>query len=160
MALYVEKPDDVPPVGLTTPGGRKQVLVVVDDVNRPTGTWIGELIEVAGEMAPTGPKDTRGKFWAPCRVVITDPRCQDLDANGRCVPSVNFTAYLLPEAAMPAYRLLTGRIEANLGEIRGLKRRLEIERDVFHGALRALVDRVEASKLIERLTALLERLGR
>lgn len=161
MALYVEREKDIPPVGpATPPGGWKPVLIVVDDVNRPTGTWIGELVRVTDKPQPTGDKDPRGRFWAPCRVVITDPRCPDLKADGRCVPSGDFTAYPLPEMAMPVYRLLTGRIDAHLGEIRGLKKRIDIERDGFHGIMRALVNPAEASKLIERLTALLDRLSR
>ncbi len=160
MGLYAERKEDIPPVGVTTRDRRVPVLIVVDDVNQPTGTWLGELVEVTEAPNPTSFNDTRGKFWAPCWVVITDPRCPDRDSAGERSPGRNYTAYLLPEAAMPVYRLLTGRIDAQLGEIRGLKKRIDIERDVFHGVLRALVDRAEASKLIERLTALLDRLSR
>lgn len=140
------------------------VLIHVDDVNAPTGWWWGELTEILEEPSKafgSDPRNSRGSSWVSATAKITDPR-----ASGDAVaheyisraPHPNYTIYPAPVVAHGTIRVLQRRIDEGLAEIRGLKRRLEIERETFHGALRALVDRAEASRLLQALTELLERL--
>lgn len=141
------------------------VLIYVDDANRPTGWWWGELVRIDGEPGVASDHslpNCRGSSWVSATAKITDPRASN-DVVAReyvgGAPHANYTIYPAPVVAHGTIRQLQRRIDEGLAEIRGLRRRLDIEREAFHGALRALVDRAEASTLIGRLSALLDRVS-
>lgn len=137
------------------------VIITVDRANSPTGIWLGELTEIMGKPEAVCGRDSpdyRGAWWVLASAKITDPVAKD-NEKGRtyvdCVPILNYTIFPAPIVAHGTIRMLQQRINEANAEIRGLTRRLGIEREVFHGVLRALVDRAEASQLLERLNTLL-----
>lgn len=126
-----------------------KVLVIVDEVNKPTGMWDGTLTEVGmNEMV-----EYRGCDFSSvtCTVTLTDslllkdPLYGDF-MNGE--PHVNYSVYV----ATAGSDYLRKRLANANTEIRGLKRRVEIERGVWHAALKVITN----AEAFEQLRKLLE----
>ncbi len=133
------------------------VMVSVDEANHPTGFWDGELVEVGDDDKPAcydgewNLKDTR---WVHCRVRLTDPRVPREYANDE--PHLNYSVY--PSTSGTQY--LRKRLSQAGLEIRGLSRRLEIERSVWHAALKAIVSPEGFARFEKLLADFMVRLGR
>ena len=118
-----------------------KVVISVDRANAPTGVWDGELMRVNTDASlfSTG-------IWTQCTAKITDPHAPK-DYHG-CQPHVNYEVYV----ATAGTQYFRDRLnEANI-EIRGLKRRMDIERNTLHAALKAIVN----AEAFERFRTLLE----
>lgn len=125
------------------------VLIVVDSVNTPTGVWEGKIIEASDDaknVSPTIERHTPGTRWTHCKAQITDPRAPKA-YQGR-EPHLNYSVYM-PNLGM---KYLMGQLVEAKAETKGLKHRLEIERSVFHGALKAMVSSDSFAKLEKLLS--------
>ena len=132
-----------------------KLIVIVDSVNSPTGMWNGELITIesndwALSEHPYYLHDTR---WALCKAHITDLQAPR-DFIGH-EPIVNYSAYL----ATSGSQYLRQRLLDTNTEIRGLKRRMEIERSVYHAVFKAIVDVNAFSRLEKLLEGFMTRIG-
>jgi len=123
-----------------------EVLITVDSVNTPHGIWIGELTELGNDYSPVGEYPPT----CACAARIIDPKIKATKHADRFerFPTTNYNVYE-PLAAM---HLLLQYREEDKAETRGLNKRLEIERGVFHGVLKAMV----SDKGFDKLEALLE----
>lgn len=156
MPLYFE--GEVPKPG--TP-----VFIVVNEVNHPTGIWRGVLEEVKDEPKLLEPAVNYGmqpgtKYIA-CRAKLTDPRL--LESSNKETrsyynqrPYVNYEVFV---ATAGTYYMLK-RLWEQQDETRGLKRRLDIERGVWHNALKAMVSSDAAEALKGILEEFLRRIGK
>ncbi len=97
-----------------------RVYIHVDQVNSPTGFWVGELVSI-------------GKQWesgtCACQAKIIDPKAK---MNG--FPSINYRVY-------DAHRAVEWQLEARAKdrkEINALKRRMQIEGQTYRAALKAI----------------------
>ena len=128
------------------------VLVVVDEVNKPTGIWNG-VLEAVGVDQGTSIGFSSDVRWAVCNVRLNDPL---VPKEYSAEPYVNYAVYVGSTAIDYLRKRLT---DANT-EIRGLKRRMEIERGVWHAALKVIVSPDALGQFNRILDEFLERLGR
>ncbi|MFZ2804688.1 MAG: hypothetical protein WA001_05740 [Patescibacteria group bacterium] len=134
-----------------------RVFIVVDDTKihgctkSPRGFWMGKLIEVGQTTEYAECSDT------PCTAIITDPEVKKSPTNAKFFnkqPNLPYDAYT-PCAAI---EFLLRKREEDRREINGLNKRLDIERSVFHGALKAMVSDKGFDKLEALLESFIERL--
>ena len=137
--------DDIPEVG--TP-----VLIEVNSVNHPTGLWKGVLEKVVVEAEDARGGNSHGSKWIRCDAKITAPGKK---ADNRR-PSVNYTVHVWTSGCAA----LLSRIKGHKTEIRGLERRIKIQRETYHGLMKALVDGSKFEELRKLLDEFLKRLGR
>ena len=144
--LYFDDP--IPDVGA-------KLLVIVDSVNRPTGAWDGELIAVRGDssMVHSHPYHLPTTRWVVCNAIITDSQAPRESVGYE--PSVNYTAYI----ATSGSQYFRQRLFAANAEIRGLKRRMEIEKAIWHDMIKAVVGPHNFSRLEKLLGNFLTELG-
>jgi len=126
------------------------VLILVNDVNSPTGTWMGELVSINSESKPASDKRyyIDGTLWVSCTAKITDPK-----HTGK-TPHVNYTVYPLTTSTKHFLR----QVESLKVEVRGLNNRLRIERQVFHGLMASIVSGEALADLKTTLDNFLTRL--
>ncbi|MFH1046858.1 MAG: hypothetical protein V1738_01020 [Patescibacteria group bacterium] len=122
-----------------------QVLVVIDEFHR-AGIHEGILLSIDNQRG----RDTKDRgYWAYCQVKLTgdetrgwslgDAYCGD----GQAFPSTFDT------------RFFAQRERQAKKEILRLRELLKIERDVFHGLMKTLVNNDTANVFLEKLTQLL-----
>ncbi|KKR03856.1 MAG: hypothetical protein UT32_C0039G0001 [Parcubacteria group bacterium GW2011_GWC2_39_14] len=132
--------DLLPPVGTL-------VVIRVDSVNSPTGIWKGQLLEVGNSVY--SPRGKEVDFQVSCRAMILDLGGEH---NG-CIPAENYQVYSGEAATDFFMRELAQRKE----ETRSLEKRLVIEREVFHGVMKALTSRESFTELKKLLDDFLSR---
>jgi len=132
------------------------VIIVIDSANWPTGIWGGKLTCVGDGEAIASPHVSLfpGAKWTHCKAIIIDPAASGEWPNAE--PRWNYDVYTA-ETAPHYFRF---RIERANEEIRGLKRRIEIEREVFHGLLKSIVNAECLAKLEKFVNEFIARLGR
>lgn len=140
----------------TKPVVGAKLIILVDRVNKPAGVWTGELITIRDDDDVVYPhsdflRDTR---WVYCTAKITDPQAPEEFAGQE--PVINYRAYI---ATSGTHYFLKRLDDANI-EIRGLKRRMEIERHSWHAMMKAIVNPDAFPKLQKLLEEFLTRLGR
>ena len=144
--LYFDDP--MPAVGA-------KLLIIVDSVNRPTGAWDGKLVAVKGDsdVAYLHPYHLPTTRWVVCNAIITDSQAPRESVGYE--PSVSYTAYI----ATTSSQYFRQRLFAANAEIRGLKRRMEIEKAVWHDMIRAVVEPHNLLRLEKLLGDFLTELG-
>jgi len=125
-----------------------KVLVVVEAGNHPIGIWDGELTGVYGDDNPV---ESLGVRQLGCRAQITDPR-----APWKGEAYLHYTVYV----ATNGTDYLRKRLADTNEEVRGLQRRIKIERDSWHAMLKAIVNTDALDRFEGILTEFLARLGR
>jgi hypothetical protein len=120
-ALYYND-EFLPPIGTV-------VTIKVNSANHPTGNWLGVIDSYIGPETTLRP----GEKWVMCEVMLTDPNLSD-EWCGKS-PSLNSTAYVETQGTCAL------RVDLNTAkkEIAALRKRLDLERDMFHGLMRALI---------------------
>lgn len=133
-----------------------RVMITVDGANSPTGIWDGELVEVGdgADKAINPATDLPGTLWTQCKAKITDPR--DISGYQGREPHLNYQVYV---ESVGGYYLRHRLVDAKT-EIRGLKNHLEIERGVWHAALKAMVSSEAMTRLEKILSDFLAKLNR
>ncbi len=132
-----------------------KVIIVVDDVNSPTGIWNGTLMEVHEESHDrTGPGSLPGEKYCRCVAHITDPKAPE-EYQGRA-PHLNYDAYVVSSGT----EYLRARLADAKNEIKGIKHRAQIERETWHAALKAITHPDSLKGLKAVLEDFLKRLGR
>ena len=134
----------------TKPIAGAEVVIVVDEANKPSGIWEGKLTTINDPnihpMCHT--------CDAECRAAIIDASAP-VDYRG-LEPKHNYRVYLKTSGT----EYLQQRLDKAHTEIRGLKRRIDIERGVFHGTLKAIMSLDTLNKFQTIMEGFLTRLGR
>lgn len=133
-----------------------KLIIIVDSVNKPTGMWDGELITI-GINDPAALYEHAcylpDAWWTFCNAHITDPQAPREFIGHE--PTINYSAFL----ATSGSQYLRQRLHDANTEIRGLKRRMEIERSVLHGMIKAIFDPNSFSRLEKLLEEFITRLN-
>ena len=111
----------------TVPKEGGKVVIFVNEVNSPTGIWEGVFIKVGRYYGAEV-----GISSLECVAQVIDPRAPKEWQNRE--PHVNYDVKTYEEA----FPDLVKAIEEQKQEVKGLKKRMKIERDVLHGALKAM----------------------
>jgi hypothetical protein len=118
---------------------------VIDELNR-VGIYEGIILSIGNQLG----RDVKNRsHWAYCQVKLTGDEArgrsidEDYCGEGQVFLSTFDTRYFAQ------------RMKQAKQEIGVLRERLKIERDVFHGLLKALVSDNTAKVFLERLTQLL-----
>lgn len=122
-----------------------EVYVSVGDRGFPCGVYTARVTEVIGPAR-------EGSNLFECIAILTDPDLHT-GAAATYVGREPRGEYLILDQRQAVVKFRQLRDEAHQ-EVRGLKRRIEIERAAFHALIKSLVSDVA----FEKLEALLERL--
>ena len=125
----------------TAPTVGEKVVIFVDNANQPTGIWEGELISRGTYIGIL----IHGEYSWSCEAKITDSRVEKkwLDQN----PHLNYIVMYPDEALIPIF----ARVDEYRNEINGLKKRMENERNVLYGAMKAMVSNEAMQLFLEAL---------
>jgi hypothetical protein len=128
-----------PEPGTVVPGTK--VVIFVDSANQPTGIWEGEITNFYARYIGS----VQGQCSWECKAVITDSRASE--------KWLNKSPYFVYDVMFPneALSRLFARIDESKQEINGLKKRLETERNVLYGAMKAMVSSDAMDKFFEAL---------
>ena len=112
------------------PSKGDEVVIFVPASGKAAGVWSGVITDVGGILRHHFPDDN----ICDCSAKITDRRVSGTFLYG-FEPSVNYDVRYCDEA-LP---ILTEAIEEQKHEIKGLQKRMKIEREVLYGALKAMI---------------------
>ncbi len=138
--------------GDVLPKVHTRVIIIVDEVNHPTGIWDGVLMDTGRDYDPND--DVRA-IQCTARINDTGAPVHYLGVE----PQVNYRVYV----ATPGTSYLRERLAREQAEVRGLKRRLDTERGVYHALFKTLVDSTgfaRLERLLSDFIAKLNELGR
>ena len=149
---FITKTRNRPAVG-------EKVIVFVDDPKMPyRGVWEGivKVCSYDGGVCSTNPLEVNGKceIRFACTVTITDPKMPD--GWRGCELFCDYKV-MFPDEAV---QVLLSRIEEQKREISGLQKRMKIEREVLHGAMRAMTSQESVKSLADIVQGWVEKAKR
>ncbi|MFA5831050.1 MAG: hypothetical protein WC878_04455 [Candidatus Paceibacterota bacterium] len=130
------------------PSKGDEVVIFVYEPCKATGVWSGVITDVGGILRSHLPDDNT----CDCSAKITDGRVSGTFLYG-FEPSTNYEVRYCDEA-LP---ILIEAVEEQKREVKGLQKRMKIERDVLYGALKAMVSPELAERFEEAIKLLLQK---